>query len=253
VLAASGLGSRRTIEAMIEAGSITVNGRPAELGQRIAPGDRVKVGGRPVQIGWPRRLPRVMLYHKPVGEIVSRSDPQRRPTVFANLPSLGSAKWVAVGRLDINSEGLLLFTTSGELANRLMHPRYAIEREYAVRVMGRLQPEQIEAMRRGVALEDGLARVLDVREAGGEGANAWYTVVLPEGRKREVRRVFEALGLVVSRLIRTRYGPIVLPRELRRGRMRELEPREVQALLDALAPAPAAPAEPAPGSPAPDR
>jgi 23S rRNA pseudouridine2605 synthase len=176
---------------------------------------------------------RVLLYHKPAGEIVSRSDPEGRPTVFDKLPKLGSAKWIAVGRLDFNSEGLLLFTTSGELANRLMHPRYEVEREYAVRVLGLLTPEQQRQLVEGIELDDGIAKAQSVRDGGGEGANHWYHIVVPEGRNREVRRLIEALGLTVSRLIRTRYGVVNMPPQLKRGQTLELERDELNQLLSA--------------------
>jgi 23S rRNA pseudouridine2605 synthase len=234
ILAASGVGSLRAMEELIIAGRISVNGKPAHVGQPVSPADIVRVNGQIVKLRWQQRAPRVILYHKPMGEIVSRDDPEGRPSVFAHLPKLGSSRWVAVGRLDFNSEGLLLFTTSGELANRLMHPRYEIEREYAVRVMGELTDEQAERLKTGVELEDGTARVLSIRDGGGEGANHWYHVTLPEGRNREVRRMFEAIGLMVSRLLRTRYGPLRLPPQLKRGQQRELTPGEVKQLLAAV-------------------
>ncbi|HEX3633400.1 MAG TPA: pseudouridine synthase [Casimicrobiaceae bacterium] len=176
---------------------------------------------------------RVLLYHKPAGEIVSRADPEGRPTVFDKLPRLGGAKWIAVGRLDFNSEGLLLFTTLGELANRLMHPRYEVEREYAVRIVGTLTQEQERALLGGIELEDGPARVLSLADGGGEGSNHWYKITLPEGRNREVRRLFEALGLMVSRLIRTRYGVVSMPSQLKRGQTLELGPDELNKLMTA--------------------
>ena len=176
------------------AGRISVNGKPAHVGQPVSPADIVRVNGQIVKLRWQQRDPRVILYHKPMGEIVSRDDPEGRPSVFAHLPKLGSARWVAVGRLDFNSEGLLLFTTSGELANKLMHPRYEIEREYAVRVMGELTEEHAAKLKSGVTLDDGPAQVLDIRDGGGEGANRWYHVTLPEGRNREVRRMFKQSG-----------------------------------------------------------
>lgn len=182
------------------------------------------------------RLPRVLLYHKPEGEIVSREDPEGRPTVFEKLPRINNGRWIAVGRLDFNSCGLMLFTSSGELANRLMHPRYELEREYAVRVLGEPTPEAMAQLESGIELEDGLARFTRMLDAGGEGANHWYNVTLSEGRNREVRRMFEAVGLQVSRLMRVRYGPVLLPSGLKRGLWRELDSREVIALTKALVP-----------------
>lgn len=232
VLAQAGLGSRADMEQAIAAGRVTVNGAPAHVGQRIAAGDVVKLDGRLVR--WsatPTRLPRVLAYHKPTGEVVTLDDPENRPTVFRQLPRLRSGKWMAVGRLDINTEGLLLFTDSGELANRLMHPRFGLEREYAVRVLGALSQEERQRLLDGVELEDGPARFLSLEDGGGDGANRWYRVTIAEGRNREVRRLFEALGHAVSRLIRVRYGAIALPRGLRRGAFMELEPRVVEQLM----------------------
>src|SRR5512144_2855464 len=233
VLASCGFGSRRGMEEMILAGRITVNRMPAEVGQKVAPGDEVRIKGELVKVRFTEPRPRVLMYHKPAGEIVTRDDPEGRPTVFAALPNIGSGKWIAVGRLDFNTEGLLLFTTSGELANRLMHPRYEVEREYAVRVLGSLTPEQQQALRDGVELEDGRANVEKIEDGGGEGANHWYHIVVKEGRNREVRRLFEARGLTVSRLIRTRYGTIAKPSRLKRGQTLELTPDEVNAVLAA--------------------
>jgi 23S rRNA pseudouridine2605 synthase len=232
VLAQAGLGSRADMEQAIAAGRVTVNGAPAHVGQRIAAGDVVKLDGRLVR--WsatPTRLPRVLAYHKPTGEVVTLDDPENRPTVFRQLPRLRSGKWMAVGRLDINTEGLLLFTDSGELANRLMHPRFGLEREYAVRVLGALSQEERQRLLDGVELEDGPARFLSLEDGGGDGANRWYRVTIAEGRNREVRRLFEAVGHAVSRLIRVRYGAIALPRGLRRGACMELEPRVVEQLM----------------------
>ena len=232
VLAQAGLGSRADMEQAIAAGRVTVNGAPAHVGQRIAAGDVVKLDGRLVR--WsatPTRLPRVLAYHKPTGEVVTLDDPENRPTVFRQLPRLRSGKWMAVGRLDINTEGLLLFTDSGELANRLMHPRFGLEREYAVRVLGALSQEERQRLLDGVVLEDGPARFLSLEDGGGDGANRWYRVTIAEGRNREVRRLFEAVGHAVSRLIRVRYGAIALPRGLRRGAFMELEPRVVEQLM----------------------
>ncbi len=218
---------------MIIAGRITVNRQPAEVGQKVGPSDQVRINGELVRIRFAPPRARVLLYHKPAGEIVSRADPEGRPTVFDKLPRLGSAKWIAVGRLDFNSEGLLLFTTLGELANRLMHPRYEVEREYAVRIVGSLTPEQERALLEGIELEDGPARVLSLADGGGEGSNHWYKITLPEGRNREVRRLFEALGLMVSRLIRTRYGVVSMPPQLKRGQTLELGPDELNKLMTA--------------------
>ncbi|HSD60662.1 MAG TPA: pseudouridine synthase [Burkholderiales bacterium] len=229
LLASAGMGSRREMEEWIAAGRISVNGTPARLGQRVGPSDAVQVDGRPVRAA-PAEQPRVLLYHKPAGEIVSRHDPEGRPSVFDSLPRLRGAKWVAVGRLDFNTEGLMIFTTSGDLANRFMHPRFDLEREYSVRILGELTLGQLQQLHEGVALEDGMARFESVEDAGGRGSNRWYRVVIKEGRKREVRRMFEALGFTVSRLIRIRFGPIELPPMLRRGRHRELAPGEVQRL-----------------------
>ena len=233
MLAQCGYGSLRGLEEMIIAGRITVNRMPAEVGQKVGPNDQIRINGELVRLRFAPPRARVLLYHKPAGEIVSRSDPEGRPTVFERLPRLGSAKWIAVGRLDFNSEGLLLFTTSGELANRLMHPRYGVEREYSVRIVGTLTPEQERALREGVTLEDGVARVTSLSDEGGEGTNHWYKVTLPEGRNREVRRLFEALGLMVSRLIRTRYGVLAMPPQLKRGQQTELEHEDLQRLLQA--------------------
>lgn len=233
-LAQIGLASRREIEEWIVAGRVSVNGKPAHIGQRVGPQDRVRANGRQVNLRFAPRAPRVLLYHKLEGEIVSRADPEGRPTVFDRLPRIGGGRWVAIGRLDFNTEGLLLFTSSGELANRLMHPRYELEREYAVRVIGELTPEQERALREGVELEDGTASFSTLVAGGGEGTNRWYRVTLNEGRNREVRRMFEAVGVTVSRLIRVRFGPVQLPPRLKRGMCAELAEEEVQALLKAL-------------------
>jgi len=234
VLADAGIGSRRDMEEMIIAGRVSVNGEPAHIGQRVLASDQVRVNGKPLARKAPGRAPRVLLYHKPVGEIVTQEDPGARPTVFEKLPKVSGGRWVAVGRLDLNSEGLLIFTTSGELANRLMHPRYEVEREYAVRVLGEVTEEQRQKLLDGVELQDGPAKFSRVDEAGGEGANRWYRVAISEGRNREVRRIFEAIGLTVSRLIRIRYGSVQLPRSLARGRFQELAPEWVQAWVHDL-------------------
>jgi len=233
VLASCGFGSRRAMEELILAGRITVNRMPADIGQKVGPGDEVRINGEPVKIRFAEPKARVLVYHKPAGELVSRDDPEERPTVFGMLPAISDGRWIAVGRLDYNTEGLLLFTNSGELANRLMHPRYEVEREYAVRVMGRLTDEQVETLKRGVELDDGPARCEKVEDAGGDedASNHWYKIVVKEGRNREVRRLFEALGLTVSRLLRVRYGRVAMPPQLKRGEVMELEPQEVGALL----------------------
>ena len=231
LLAQSGIGSRREMEELIVSGRVMINGEVAEIGQSASPGDRVKVNGRLVNLKFSNRLPRVILYHKPEGEIVSRDDPNHRPTVFTSLPRLSGARWVAVGRLDFNTSGLLLFTTSGELANRLMHPRYNLVREYAVRVLGELTAEAQQRLLDGVELEDGLAQFGSLFDAGGDGANRWYRVSLFEGRNREVRRMFEAVGVTVSRLMRVRYGPFVLPPNLKRGQVLDLNDKVVQKLM----------------------
>jgi len=213
---------------------VTINGVPAVIGARARPGMRIEVDGRPVNLVRRTGLPRVLFYHKPAGEIVTAADPEGRPTVFDHLPPLRGEKWVAIGRLDFNTSGLLVFTTSGELAARLMHPRYGFDREYAVRVAGELAPAQIRAFVRGIDLDDGPARFESIEQEGGEGLNRWYRVVLKEGRYREVRRMFESQGLTVSRLIRTRFGPFALPPDLRRGHHTELPADEVRALLDEI-------------------
>lgn len=232
LLAAAGLGSRREIEGWIAAGRLKVKGAVAKLGDRASPGDLIELDGKPVVLKAAATRPRVLLYHKPDGEMVTRSDPEGRPTVFQRLPPIPGGKWVAVGRLDINTAGLLLLTDAGELANRLMHPRYEVEREYAVRVLGELRPEERAQLLAGVALEDGTARFDKLEPSGAaEGANRWYRVVLREGRNREVRRLFEALGRKVSRLLRVRYGPVELPRDLRPGRWIELDEKSVSEIV----------------------
>jgi len=234
VLAQAGLGSRRSMEEWIAAGLVTVNGVVAKLGTRVHEGDVVRANRRTVPIKTPgSNPPRVLLYHKQEGEIVSREDPEHRATVFDQLPRLRGMKWIAIGRLDFNTSGLLIFTTSGDLANRLMHPRFQVEREYAVRVQGRMSDEQMRQMLEvGIELEDGSVKFEKLTDEGGEGYNHWYRVMLKEGRNRIVRRTFEALGLTVSRLIRVRYGIVNLPPRLKRGALLELEPGEVSKVLD---------------------
>ena len=234
VLAEAGLGSRRDMEDLIVAGRVSVNGEPAHIGQRILPTDAVRINGKLIQRKVSNKPPRVLVYHKPAGEIVSHDDPEGRPSVFDRLPTMKAGKWLAVGRLDFNTEGLLLFTTSGDLANRLMHPRYNIDREYAVRTLGELEEGMRQKLLAGVELEDGMASFTKIADGGGEGINKWYRVVIGEGRNREVRRMFEAVGLTVSRLIRTRYGIMTLPSGLKRGRWEELEENTVRDLLAAF-------------------
>ncbi|KAF0193154.1 MAG: 23S rRNA pseudouridine synthase [Gammaproteobacteria bacterium] len=231
VLARAGYGSRREIERLIEAGRLEVNGRVATLGESVTPADEIALDGKRLPVSVDRDAPRrVLIYHKPEGEICTRSDPEGRQTVFERLPKLRTSRWISIGRLDINSAGLLLLTTDGELAHRLMHPSTGIEREYAVRVLGTVTDEQLTRLREGVELEDGPARFIDIADAGGQGANRWYHVIIAEGRHREVRRLWESQDLTVSRLIRVRYGPVSLPRGLRPGKWAELDEDQLSAL-----------------------
>ena len=234
VLAQAGLGSRLEMEQLILEGRISVNAEPAHIGQRIQFGDTVKVNGKPIRVRIDPPPPRVIAYHKPAGEVVTHDDPQNRPTVFRRLPKLFQGKWQSVGRLDLNTEGLLLLTSSGELANKLMHPRFGLEREYAVRVLGALNNEEKKRLLEGVTLDDGVAQFGSIEAGGGEGANCWYKVTISEGRNREVRRMFEAVGHAVSRLIRIRYGAMVLPRGLKRGAFVELDENDIWALTSAV-------------------
>lgn len=231
VLARAGYGSRREIEGWIVEGRITVNKQAAKLGDRVSERDDILIDGHPPQahrLAGPKR--RVLAYYKPEGEVCTRTDEQGRATIFDHLPNLRNGRWIAVGRLDISTLGLILLTTDGELAHRLMHPSSEVEREYAVRVLGEVTPEVLQALRQGVPLEDGMAHFDTIQDAGGTGANHWYHVVLREGRNREVRRLWESQGVTVSRLTRVRYGPVTLGRRLRAGQWRELESGEVQAL-----------------------
>lgn len=224
VLSTAGYGSRRELERMIADGKITVNGVTATVGAAIGAEDRIMLNGRPIKN--PLRTvvakTRILLYHKPTGEICSRSDPKHDKTVFDNLPRMHNGRWIQVGRLDINTSGLMVFTNDGELANQLMHPSRAFEREYAVRVFGKVEPDAINNLLAGVTLEDGEARFDKIYFKGGDGANSWYHVILHEGRNREVRRLWQSQGVNVSRLIRVRFGPFQLPRYLARGKMLEL-------------------------------
>ncbi len=233
VLAQAGMGSRLEMEELILQGRISVNNEPAHVGQRIQYGDLIKVNGKPIRVRIAPPPARVIAYHKPAGEIVSHDDPQNRPSVFRKLPRLQQGKWQSVGRLDLNTEGLLLFTSSGELANRLMHPRFGLEREYAVRVLGALSNDEKARLLEGVQLDDGMAQFSSIEDGGGEGANCWYRVTISEGRNREVRRMMEAVGHAVSRLIRVRYGAMVLPHGLRRGGWIELDEADIRALMKA--------------------
>ena len=233
VLAQAGMGSRLEMEQLIVEGRISVNNEPAHIGQRIQFGDSIKVNGKPIRFRIDPPPARVIAYHKPVGEVVTHDDPQNRPTVFRRLPKLHQGKWQSVGRLDLNTEGLLLFTSSGELANNLMHPRFGLEREYAVRVLGSLNKEEKQQLLSGVKLDDGMASFGSIEDGGGEGSNCWYRVTISEGRNREVRRMFEAVGHAVSRLIRIRYGAMVLPRGLKRGACMELDESDIRALVQA--------------------
>ncbi len=235
VLARVGLGSRREIEQWIIDGRLKINHVVAKLGDRVTMTDKVELDGRLVRLkGSEEITQRVLIYHKPAGELCSRNDPEGRPTIFDSLPSIRGKRWISIGRLDFNTSGLLLVTTDGELANRMMHPSSEIEREYAVRVVGTLNSEDMSRFRRGIQLEDGMARFDDIRDAGGEGVNHWYHVILREGRNREVRRLFEAQNFRISRLIRVRFGNITLPRFLRVGQNREMEKEEVSELLQSV-------------------
>ena len=233
VLAQAGMGSRLEMEQLIMEGRISVNNEPAHIGQRIQFGDNIKVNGKPIRFRIDPPPARVIAYHKPVGEVVTHDDPQNRPTVFRRLPKLHQGKWQSVGRLDLNTEGLLLFTSSGELANNLMHPRFGLEREYAVRVLGSLNKEEKKLLLEGVKLDDGMAQFGSIEDGGGEGSNCWYRVTISEGRNREVRRMLEAVGHAVSRLIRIRYGAMVLPRGLKRGGWMELDEADIRSLVRA--------------------
>ncbi len=230
-LARAGYGSRREIESWIEQGRIEINGRPAKLGDRVGPEDNISIDGKPVRRTLDLAPRRILIYNKPEGEICTRYDPEGRPTVFDKLPPVRNGRWIIVGRLDINSSGLILFTTDGELANRLMHPSYAIEREYASRILGELTLEQLQQLKTGVQLDDGPARFDDIVDGGGQGVNHWYYVLLHEGRNREVRRIFESVGVTVNRLIRTRFGNVFLPRRLPQRKWQELEEKDINNVL----------------------
>ena len=229
VLARAGLGSRRQMESWIDAGRVSVNGKVASLGDRVDDRARLAVDGKPLERS-PASETRCILYHKPVGEVCTRDDPQGRRTVFERLPKLKSGRWISIGRLDYNTSGLLLFTTDGELANALMHPSANIEREYMVRVMGDVGEDVLQRLIDGVMLDDGMARFTDIQDGGGDGINRWYYVVLMEGRNREVRRLWESQGLTVSRLKRVRYGEVFIPSRVKQGQWVELDPKEIKSL-----------------------
>lgn len=235
VLARQGFASRREIERWITNGRVKINQRVAQLGDRVTAQDRISVDGRPInnRVNNPSK-PQVLCYHKPEGEICTRHDPEQRPTVFQRLPRVTQGRWISVGRLDINTSGLLLLTTDGELAHRLMHPSRQIEREYAVRILGKVDAEMLQRLQAGVMLEDGMAQFDEIREAGGEGANHWYHVVLREGRNRAVRRLWESQGVIVSRLIRLRFGSVSLPPRLFAGHYQKLDAEAMTALYAAV-------------------
>lgn len=230
VLANAGKGSRREMERAIEAGRVLVNGQLAKLGDRVTSEDKLSLDGKPIVVSTDRQIRRVIVYNKPEGEVCSRKDNEGRPTVFDHLPKIKGERWIAIGRLDINTSGLLLFTNDGELANRLMHPSSQIDREYAVRVLGDVNIDMINRMHEGVMLEDGLARFTDIQEFGGKGANVWYHVVIMEGRNREVRRLWESQGVQVSRLKRVRYGSVFMDPEVRAGTWKELDRKSIDQL-----------------------
>ncbi len=234
VLARAGLGSRREMERWIEQGRIKVNDRTATLGDRVSDKDNIRVDNRLLRQSRTEVSQQVIAYHKPAGEVCSRDDPEGRPTIFQNLPRLKSGRWISIGRLDINTSGLILLTTDGELANRLMHPSSEIEREYAVRVLGNVSDDAIEQLKTNIPLEDGDAHFTDIKDAGGQGANHWYHVVLKEGRNREVRRMWEHLGFTVSRLIRIRYGNITLEKRLRPSRSEALTEKQLKVLYESV-------------------
>ncbi len=238
VLANAGHGSRRQIEKLIQQGRITVNGKKAELGQQLGQRDKIAIDSKQIRLHLQKQQrTKVLAYYKPAGEVCSRNDEKGRSNVFEKLPSMRNGRWINIGRLDINTTGLLLFTNDGELANKLMHPSNQVEREYAVRVLGKATPEQLQAMRDGVELDDGLAKFTDIVDSGGDGVNHWYHVVILEGRNREVRRLWESQGLQVSRLIRTRYGSYILPRRKRPGQNWRLEEEDIKALQASANPA----------------
>ena len=234
LLAHQGVASRRQVDAMLQQGRITVDGRTASPGDQISGREKIALDGKLIRLARFDSRPRLLMYHKPVGEVCTRADPQGRPDVFRNLPRLSQGRWVGIGRLDINTSGLILFTNQGELANRLMHPSYEIEREYAVRVHGSVTTEMLAQLKQGVELDDGMAKFEDIIDSGGEGSNHWYHVILKEGKNREVRRLWQALGVEVSRLVRVRYDSFNLPKWLKPGKYRFLEDAVVKRLYQKL-------------------
>lgn len=234
VLAQSGFGSRREIERAIVEEKVLVNNKIAKIGQSITSSDKIILNGKPIFLSNANNLPRVLIYNKPEGEIVSENDPEGRVNVFQDLPRVKNGKWISIGRLDFNTSGLLIFTSNGELANKMMHPKYEIEREYSVRILGEVSDEQIKKFVKGIELDDGAAKFESITFEGGEGANKWYRVVLKEGRNREVRRMFAYFNLSVSRLIRVRYGIVILPSHVKRGMYTELTQAEVSRLLQKI-------------------
>jgi 23S rRNA pseudouridine2605 synthase len=234
LLAAQGIGSRRQIDDMLQQGRIAVNGKTAQPGDQISGSEKISIDGKPVRLSRHESKPKLLMYHKPVGVVTTRSDPEGRPTVFSQLPGLQHGRWIVIGRLDINTSGLLLFTNHGELANRLMHPSFELEREYAVRVRGDITPDKIQQLQSGVELEDGPAAFENIIDGGGQGVNHWYHVVLKEGRNREVRRLWESVGAEVSRLVRVRYHDFTLPKWLKPGKWRFFDDPVVQQLFKTL-------------------
>ncbi len=230
LLAQAGVGSRREMEKVLEAGRVTVNGKEAKLGDRAFAGDKLAIDGKAVTQSDQSTAGRVLIYNKPEGEICSRKDPEGRPTVFDRLPKLKNSRWISIGRLDFNTSGLMIFTTDGQLANGLMHPSSEIDREYLCRVLGNVDEAMLQRMIDGVLLEDGVARFTDIVDGGGEGANHWYYVALMEGRNREVRRLWESQDIQVSRLKRVRFGRVFLPSSLRQGQWQEMERKDVEDL-----------------------
>ncbi len=233
-LAHQGVASRRQIDTMLQEGRISVNGQPAKPGDRVTGDEKIALDGKLIRINRNEVKPRLLMYHKPVGEICTRDDPEGRPSVFNNLPNLGHGRWVSIGRLDINTSGLILFTNQGDLANRLMHPSFEVEREYAVRVHGVVTSDMLLRLEQGVMLEDGIAKFDQILDSGGEGSNHWYHVILREGRNREVRRLWESLGVEVSRLVRVRYDQFNLPKWLKPGKYRFFEDDVIEGLYQRL-------------------